>query len=463
MYCKICGFFGKGKVFSNHVKKEHCIASKDYTIRYVYNGVKPVCAECGDETRYSAWKFKKYCKAHSKKAEAEAGRVGGKAPAWNKGKTKNSDDRILSQSINVSGDKNHFYGKKHTHETRESISKNRKLSIATIESRVGASPGNWKLNGKYITRQMYSDFICGNCKSRHEKKLENIERGASCRICNGNGTSIAENEIENFIKEKGFDVVRNTRSIISPKELDIFVPSAGLAIEHNGLYWHSLPDKDKNSTYDKFIECKNKGIRLIQIFSDEWKNKRSICESLIENALGTIKNKVGARSCHVKRITSKEASLFMNNSHIDGYTPSKFNFALVCNENENIVSVLSLRKPFHNKYGGFLEISRFASLPFYVVPGALSKLLSTIKPLNIKGLLTYVDLRIGTGIGYEKAGFTYDGYTGRSFWYTDCRSRFNRFSVKADKASGLTERNVANNLGVSRIYGPGNYRYIMRF
>ena len=64
MKCQICGFEGEGKVFSNHLKKEHNLKSKDYTLKYLYNNNS--CLNCGKETRYVAFTFKKYCKNFKK-------------------------------------------------------------------------------------------------------------------------------------------------------------------------------------------------------------------------------------------------------------------------------------------------------------------------------------------------------------------------------------------------------------
>lgn len=103
MKCQICDFEAEGKKFSNHLKKEHKLSGKDYTLTYIqkdYSG----CLNCGKETRYVAFSFKKYCSNCSKIAMKEGGRRGGKAGAWNKGKTKETDVRIKS----LSGEKTDF-------------------------------------------------------------------------------------------------------------------------------------------------------------------------------------------------------------------------------------------------------------------------------------------------------------------------------------------------------------------
>lgn len=96
--CKICECsFENKRAFSAHLQTAHAIKSIDYTIKYLNNGLPGLCEICQEETRYHSFEFKKYCKSHSHLAESEAGAIGGRAPAWNKGLTKKTDGRIAKQ------------------------------------------------------------------------------------------------------------------------------------------------------------------------------------------------------------------------------------------------------------------------------------------------------------------------------------------------------------------------------
>ena len=85
-------------------------------------------------------------------------------------------------------------------------------------------------------------------------------------------------------------IIKNTRLIISPLELDIYIPDKKIAIEFNGLYWHSYDRKGKNYHYKKYKLCKEKGIKLYQIFEDEWLFKEKIILNKLKVFL--IKNKL---------------------------------------------------------------------------------------------------------------------------------------------------------------------------
>jgi very-short-patch-repair endonuclease len=83
-------------------------------------------------------------------------------------------------------------------------------------------------------------------------------------------------------------IIENTKQIISPYELDIYLPDVKLAIEYNGLFWHST----KNSTSEdyhlmKSLRCREKGIRLIHIYEFEDFKKQL---SLLLNLLNGIDN-----------------------------------------------------------------------------------------------------------------------------------------------------------------------------
>jgi hypothetical protein len=61
--------------------------------------------------------------------------------------------------------------------------------------------------------------------------------------------SVPEQAVEALLKSLSVEYDRNSRSIISPKELDFYIPSKQIAIEVNGLYWHSEINGSKPSSY----------------------------------------------------------------------------------------------------------------------------------------------------------------------------------------------------------------------
>ena len=97
-----------------------------------------------------------------------------------------------------------------------------------------------------------------------------------------------QQDLLEFIKSiYASEIKTNDKSLIKPYELDIVLPELKLAIQFNGIYWHSINKKDKNYHLNKTELCESKGYRLIHIWQDEWMDdKHSIMnklKSIIEN------------------------------------------------------------------------------------------------------------------------------------------------------------------------------------
>lgn len=188
MICKICGMSENDqKKFSNHLNGKHKISSIEYTIKFLYGGDRPQCPECGDETRYVSFQFKEYCKLHGKIKMSKAGAAGGKAPAWNRGLTKENDHRLLDYSKKVSGEKNHFWGKKHSEDTLKKIASTKRNTYEEIISRFEKYAPRVKLLSQYEEYENQNSQLrikCIDCETESEVTLLNLSRCWMCRTCN---------------------------------------------------------------------------------------------------------------------------------------------------------------------------------------------------------------------------------------------------------------------------------------
>lgn len=458
MKCQLCDFEGEGKNFSNHLQKVHKLKSKEYTKQYIckdYNG----CLNCGKETRYVAYTFKKYCKDCAKIGMSVGGRKGGKHEAWNKGKTKETDCRIKGNS----GKDNPFWGKNHSEETLNRISLTKRLGGKEVLERILKRNKEFEILtpvDEYFSRQrQYLDFKCKKCGFECKKTLQAFERGSLCPKCYPVTRSKAEIEIYEYIVNlRIVDVLSNDRNLIKPKEIDILSKQNNFGIEFNGLYWHS-DVIDKTTKYDllnKTKLCKDLGVKLMHIYSDEWEYKKNICKSMIKNRLGLC-NKIFARKCKLKEIDKKDFSSFMNDNHISGSVNSSVRLGLYFNE--ELILAIGFRKPRQKKWNGYYEISRFATKLDYVVVGGLSKLLKFFKNQVSSKIMTYADRRFGEGLGYKKVGFKYYGDSGIDYWYSDGRNRYDRFIIKTDDK--MTEREKAADMGLYKVWGCGSNIWVL--
>jgi len=319
----------------------------------------------------------------------------------------------------------------------------------------------------------------------------NIENKPKCLICNNEVkfskdaygyllhcdkhlfsyySSKGELDIVDFIKNNHIEIIQNNRKLIS-KELDIYVPSKYLAIEFNGTYWHG--DNiitNKNYHYNKWKECKEKGIKLLTVWEDDWNNinKKEILKSIILNECNLIKNKIGARESDIKLIENKEKTKFLECNHLQGNCQSSINLGLYYNN--ELISLMTFgkkRKMLGSSHTiDQYELLRFCSKINYQIMGAASKLFKYfIINFNPKNVISYASCDISNGNLYEKLGFKYCKYTGVNYWWVKNgikyhRSNFMKHKLIKDGANyNKTENEIMIEKGYNKIYGTGNLKY----
>lgn len=460
--CEICKIeFCNAKKLTCHIKTTHGLTVEDYTVQYIFGGQRPLCPACGETTRYVALTFKKYCLTHSHIAESEGGKRGGAFPAWNKGKTKDDDERIANLAKKLSGEGNAFFGKSHTRDTLEKISQAKRLTQAELEERV--KPVNATYCGEYSQYTDQSSLLkikCNACGTIDEVSIVNIMRCWRCRQCFPQG-SRQQAEISKFVESLGVTTRVCDRKVISPLELDVFVPDKLVAIEYHGLFWHSgglSGEYDSKLHRKKYEKCKANGVKLLQFFSDEWINHRELCESMIKISFGIATVKLNARDCRVEKIDKVVGQKFLDENHIAGATKRHRHTLGLIHKDQGLVGVMTLRVPVQQKWGRLLEVGRMAFSKDTIVRGGASKLFATAEELAIAGsfvgLLSYADLRFGSGNVYRKCGFTEVHDSKINYWYSDGVSRMDRFAFRAQ--NGMTENEVANTSGVRPVFGAGN-------
>jgi len=318
---------------------------------------------------------------------------------------------------------------------------------------------NTHYSNKYLWR-------CNHCNNEFEDDVY-AGRMPRCPVCYPfvSGYSNVEKEISNWLKSINIIIEENNRVIISPQELDIYIPSHKLAIELNGLYWHSeLQGKDSQYHLNKTQLCLEKGIQLLHIFEDEWINKQEIIKSIIKNKLNIYDKTIHGRKCSVKNVSLREANKFYEQNHIQGECISKLNFGLFY-ENK-MISCLSFSKSRYNRKYDW-EITRFANKLGYKIHGSFSKLWKHKPEGNI---ITYSDKRLFDGNIYRK--FLNELESSKpSYWYLDSKyNRHNRINFQKHKLkeklgifdSNLTEWENMQLNGYNRIWDCGNWIFEWR-
>lgn len=319
-----------------------------------------------------------------------------------------------------------------------------------------------------------------NCNLHGEESLPNEtfkwrskRVGSPCSDCirpYNKSVGIAQSEIASYIEELGFKPKLNDRTKIHPREIDILVGDFG--IEYHGLYWHSFNSneskEERNYHLSKLNDSNSVGIKLIQVFEDEWIYKKDIVKSIIKLNLNSIDNKIYARKCTIDHdVSLKESVDFLEQNHLQGNTyGAKYKIGL--RYNGELVSLITIGNSRFEK--GKLELLRSSTKLNTIVVGGFSKLIKASLKIGFNELHTYADLRYFSGKSYELVGFKHIHDTAPGFYYTDKDRRYNRMGFQKHKLKdklntydqNLTASiNIFNN-GYRRIWDCGQRKFILK-
>ncbi len=274
-----------------------------------------------------------------------------------------------------------------------------------------------------------------------------------------------ENEIASFLDDFGITYQRNVRKPLGGKyELDFFFPDHNLAIEFNGIYWHSTARiKDTLYHYKKMKFCKDANIKLLMINEDEWLLRPTAWKNRITNILKRSTNGPPARKLKISAIGQQAANSFFSMYHIQGETSGIINAMAAFNDNGDIVAVMAFNK---QRNTGKIELIRYCTSGSSHA-GVFSRLFShSVKTFGYNAVISFADLKHSSGEVYQKNGFSEVYHIRPDYRYvirnrTYHKSSFTKAKIK--KKYGVeakTERTAMESLGFHRIYDCGKIKYI---
>lgn len=129
--------------------------------------------------------------------------------------------------------------------------------------------------------------ICSSCRQQYsDYKEHNI---TTCSECSSHSRrSKLESDLFDIVKIMRPSAQNSVKHLLSnEKEIDMYLPDLNIAIEFNGLLWHSeilslQNGKDKKRDFKKFIECKDNMIKHIMIYEDEFLHKKEQLLNFLE-------------------------------------------------------------------------------------------------------------------------------------------------------------------------------------
>jgi hypothetical protein len=287
-------------------------------------------------------------------------------------------------------------------------------------------------------------------------------------------SSHQEEKVCDFLAQHNIHFITNTRKILpSGKELDFYFPDHNLAIEVNGLYYHSeiSGGKDKSYHYAKWKECDDVGITLLSIQEDEFSENPQFWLNKILYMTGNMKpTKIHARKCEIRELDN--VTDFLNEHHLQGSCASTYKFGLFYNG--EMVSVMTFSNTRNNDIG-VVELSRFCNHSGYLVSGGASKLLSYfVKNYgnDYKAIVSFSDNNYSNGNVYKSLGFSLIENLKSDYQYIIKRKRyhksgfrkssiFKKFDIPNDMKN-KSEWELMQYLGYDRIWDTGKKKWELK-
>jgi len=319
-------------------------------------------------------------------------------------------------------------------------------------------------------RDGITKFHCDACNKEFFKM--NFTGYVSCPHCIKAGVSVPEKKLRYVLsnvmgKEK---VIYNKKCLPQPNsnyklEIDILYPNKNIGIEYNGFYTHSEEGKDNNYHKYKTEEAEKQNIQLIHVFEDEWYSKQHIVISRLKAIFKLPVRQIYGRKCIIKELNGTIEKEFLNDNHLQGYSPSKIKYGLYYeNELVSIMTFGSKRNSISGKYKeNVYELLRFANKLETNILGGASKLFKYfLKNNNVEKVITYADRRWSQGKLYFNLGFKHIRNSSPNYFYLVNNQRESRLKYQKHKLveqgfdKNKTESEIMFERGIFKIYDSGN-------
>jgi hypothetical protein len=271
-------------------------------------------------------------------------------------------------------------------------------------------------NLNYKGRTRLINIVCKK-HGEFQQTAANHFSGSGCSIC-GNVDSKDEIKIKDFLSEY-IEVDHANREILRNRaEIDFYIDSLKLGIEFNGLYYHSDKFQHNNYHLNKTQQCQEKGIKLIHIFEDEWKNKEEVVKSRLLELIDKTPNILVAKDCEIKLLTIRQSNEFLKAN--DLAEDDKFEWGLGLHHKGELVQLVTFRSKWDGKY----EILRFCNkLNTKVLLGNTTLLNHFENNYDWNEITANVDLRWDDGEFYKSLDFKLESQTEPNYFFTKGKIR----------------------------------------
>ena len=262
-------------------------------------------------------------------------------------------------------------------------------------------------------------FTCIKCERSFESTVYKPD-AVMCRYCHPFDIDTWENEFLKFLQEvlpKDVIIKQNDRTVLYGKELDFYIPALNLAIELNGLYWHSEVGQGKNKEYhlNKTKSCGCHGITLVHIFENEWMYKKDIVKSIIKRTCKVAAEKIDMSACNIKVVDTKEKNIFLTNNCLMG--KDKFSIGIGVYRGNDLLSMMTFKKIKKSDRWDVSRVCRRIGVEFNNNLD-FKEIFNLFKlKYDFKTLVGYVDRRYSDSDLFKSLGFKFTDYTPQNYHY----------------------------------------------
>lgn len=281
-----------------------------------------------------------------------------------------------------------------------------------------------------------------------------------------NKTSKEELQVYEFIKSYYPSAISGYRKLYKKSELDVYIPELNIGFEYNGCYNHSEARRHKDYHINKLNYWNSLGIRVIQIWSDDWIYHTDKIKAMIITRLGLVKKSIHARKCTVNNISHTDYNNFLisNHSLSGNYCSTRLGLF----HNDLLVAVMGFKKTATNNNKIGFDLCRFSTLD---VHGSFSKLLKYFRYQHLESIIySIADLEIVDRYKnvYKSHGFIEDYDIKPDYQYYNPKLKIRQDKRIWRKKSFIkfgydiinkSERELALDFGLLRCYDSGKIMY----
>lgn len=274
--------------------------------------------------------------------------------------------------------------------------------------------------------------------------------------------SFDEMAMDDYVKSLGMETEHHERNFLGEYGADIVVKSKKVAIEYDGIFWHSDEYRPADYHIMKTRLAEEMGYALIHVFSDEWDTRKGIVKDNIRRILGVKSVRtVMASDCRLGTVNENVCNKFIDDNSLFRSKDSNVRYALH-NGNE-IVAVMT----FNLNGTGNATMTDFVLKNGVDVPGAARTLFYAVlvQHREIMAVTATDDRRWNLKKPVlESLGFSRISEMPSEYKYVHANVRYSiQEAMERNNISGsLSDEEVRIQLasnGYARIYDCGNWKY----